>query len=192
MTFSGEPSNDDLTFETERLIIRPIRPDDSTEAYALLTHQELKFMDPRFVPPDAEAYAAFAQRMQEREENCETHRLYQWALRLKSTGELVGLISAELNLENRLQASGPPLEVRELETTAYIHPDHQHVGFATEADATLSVFVESRFEVNRRIAKIRHDNTEVQSKASASGAKKLSGQTPQGYETWILYDTVES
>jgi len=104
--------------------------------------------------------------------------------------ELVGLVSAELRSTDCPPSKAPPIDVRELETTAYVHPHHQHVGYAPEADAAISAFIEPRFEVNRRVAKIRHDNVEVQAKAAKAGARKLAGQTEHGYETWVLYDNV--
>lgn len=190
MPFIGEPTTEDLTFDTERLTVRPITPDDAGDAHALLTHPELEFLDPNFVPPNPEAYADFAERTQDRMDNDEQFRLYQWALRLKGSGELVGLVSAEFRRSDRLRSQAPPVEVRELETTAYVHPHRQHVGYASEADAAISAFVEPRFEVNRRVAKIRHDNVDVQAKAAKAGGRRQAGQTEHGYETWVLYDNV--
>jgi len=71
MPFTGEPTNDALTFDTVRLTVRPITPDDAGEAHALLTHPELEFMDRNFVPPNREAYADFARRTQDRIDNDE-------------------------------------------------------------------------------------------------------------------------
>lgn len=192
MPFNGEPTDDELTFATERLTVRPIAPDDAEDAYALLNHPALEFLDPNFIPETAKAYAEFAERAQTRTDNDEQFRLYQWALRLNGSGEMVGLMSADLRCSDRLRLQAAPVEVREMETTAYIHPDHQHNGYAPEADAAISAFIEPRFEVNRRVAQIRHDNTGVQSKVKEEGAEKLPGQTQHGYETWVLYDGVDN
>ena len=191
MPFQGEPTNEELTYTTERLAVRPIAFDDANEAHALLTHQHLDFIDPTFVPSSAGAYAEFANQSQNRTENDEEIRRYHWALRIDGSGEMVGLISAQLRRSDRLRSKALPVEVRELETTAYVHPDHQHLGYASEADAAISTFIEPRFQGNRRVAQIRHDNTVVQAKAEEAGAKKLTGQTERGYETWVLYGHVE-
>jgi RimJ/RimL family protein N-acetyltransferase len=190
MPFIGEPTNDQLTFDTDRLVVRPIEPGDGEDAYELLTHGALEFMDPTLIPPSPRAYDKFAQRIQDRVGNDQTFRLYQWSLRLKESDVLVGLVSAELRRGDRLRLEDSPLEVREFEVTAYIHPDHQHLGYASEANIAISGFVEPEFEVNRRVAKIRHDNVDVQRKAASAGGEKLVGQTQQGYETWVIYDNV--
>jgi len=190
--FRGEPDDDELSFDTDRLVVRPIHPNDAEEAYGLLTDSRLQFLDPSFVPPDAATYAEFAQRMKLRADNDDSFRLYQWSLRLRETAVFVGLISVELRQGDRLRPKDPPLEVRELEVTAYVSPDHQGLGLGSEAAASISMFIEERFGVNRRVAKIRHDNSRVQARAVAAGATKLPGMSLQGYETWVFYDRVDN
>ena len=184
--YEGEPTVDELAFETERLHAALVSGGDAAEAYALLNHPRLDFLDPEFRPASADAFAAFAQRVQDRTEKHPDARLYQWALRLKSTGALVGLLTGQLTIEAELRPRGQaPLEHRTVETTAYIHPDHQDVGHASEAGDQMRARLKTLFGLDRQVVRIRWDNERARRRAAKRRLVKQPGMTPQGYETWV-------
>ena len=180
-----ELSEVERTLEAASVRLTPITEDDAEEAYALLTDHRLDFLDPDYTPVDIAAERDYIARLRAGKSNDPNSHEYQWAVRSTKTGQLVALLMVHLTVEIELDAHGPPHEVRMVEPTLFVDPDHQRQGYGSAAVRAVVKLAVDRFGVTIRLAKIRWDNRQAQDFALREGLTKTgAGMTPHGYETW--------
>lgn len=177
---------EEMTVLSDRLVLTVIAESDAAEAVELLSDSRLTFLHEGAVPPTVADYAGFAREAREGVHNRPDRMLIHWAVRLRESGVLVGLLTADLTEEMILRPDAGPIPVRVGEATVYLHPDAQGHSYGPESVAAMYGLVADRFVLNRRKLMIRWDNERAHRLAERGGFAKLGiGMTQNGYETWI-------
>lgn len=186
-------SESELVIETDHLVMRPSREADADEAFDLLTHPDLQFVDPALAPRDVEdmrrSIASGRAGIGRNEDDLIHH---EWTVRTKSDGELVALASCEVMRKGELVPIDDergkrvePREVRAVEPTIYVHPGHQGHGYGPEAVAAVELFAHREYGATESLPKIDPSNKRSRRKAAERGATRVLPATIYNpLETW--------
>lgn len=196
MPFGPDPAPEAFTLERHDLILTRAAAADAQEAFDLLWHPAMTFVEDDVKPPSVAAGAESFERLR-LDSQVDGVRRFQWVARRKDSGVLVALAVGELDSNVSLQLQrkedGNPgdivqVENRIIEATVYVHPEHQEEKgsyWGTKAADLVYKFGRLQFECNVRRAKILLTNTKSQRRAETTGRMvKQSSGDPPGYGIW--------
>lgn len=174
----------DTEIRTERLTLREAADSDAQEAYELITHPKMRFVD--IVPESPDHMRASIERG--RSEGAEPNLIHhEWAVRSNSDDTLVAFASCNAMRRGGLEVvAGEAREVehRAVEPTIYVHPDHQGQGYGPEAIEAIEQFAVQHYGVTESRPKIDPSNEKSRTKTAQRGATR---ELPAG-----LYDPLET
>lgn len=149
------------TLETENLILRPFKDEDTNDFFSMMDSREVR--EALHVPDDEglpEAFHAMAAWLGQWELRGTGH----WALEEKKSGQFVG--RAGLHRPERHDWPG-------VEVGWALHPDYWGFGYATEAGAAAVRYGFDQFEVDKLFSCILPENHRSQAVAKRLGFKFL-------------------
>jgi RimJ/RimL family protein N-acetyltransferase len=167
------------TVETERLTLRPFRDDDLDAYFAILDTPEVRAS--LHIPPDFDPTAAWFQ-MAWWQGMWTLRGWGQWAVELKSTGELIG--RAGTNWPARPDWPG-------LEVGWTFDPAHWGQGYATEAGEASVRWAFATHDVDELVSCILSENTASQAVARRLGfcvreERVLAFFPEKAHGIWVL------
>lgn len=196
MPYYDEPPEGAFTLESDDLIMALVTDDDAPEAFDLMWHPQMTYLEQDHKPTSVIDLRTSFHEIRHRTNNNADFRRYQWTARLKDTGALVALVTADLDTQITLRTETGPAgahtgdivqeEVRVVERTVYVHPDYQGSGkyFGTNAVNLASKFARERFGCSIRRSKILLDNARSRRRAETNGMVLVRTGDPPGYGIW--------
>jgi hypothetical protein len=195
MPFDRDPADEAFVLERDDLILTRAAADDAQEAFNLLWHPEMTFLDNQYKPPSVAKQADSFEALQGNS-HIDDGRRFQWVARRRDTGALVAVVVGELDRKTSLEvvrkqdgSAGDivPVETRVIEATAYVHPDHQEARgryWGSKSASLVYQFGRDQFGCTIRRAKIRLTNEKSRRRAEAGGLTLVQSGDQPGYGIW--------
>lgn len=99
----GLKCNGELPFETERLVLEPLRETHAAELFGVYSDPAMYSFIPQEPPPSLEALASRYRLLETRRSPDEAEQWLNWVVRLKSTRSCIGSVQITLSQDGRAQ-----------------------------------------------------------------------------------------
>ena len=166
------PSNKDLTFETERLLVAPMFEIDADALFELLQQPELYVFTSLPAPVSVEGLRTRIHLWEDRLSPQRDELWLNWTLRLKFTGVVIGFVQATVT-------------AHEAELAWLVGVPYQGQGYATEACRCLIGWLRDQRKVQKVRANIHRKHAISQRLAQNLGLSRSGDLTNEGEEVWM-------
>lgn len=197
MPYDAEPPPEAFKLEHDNLTLTPITEDDAQEVFDLMNHPKLENFDPAERPETVEQLRDEIAKSGDK--NTPFKKRYQWVGRRKDTGDAVVIGVAEMTVKDDFvherDAEGKVTnttiaEIRTVEPSVYVHPDHQEAKgdrWGKKTGGLLVGFARDGYGCNRRRATIKLTNGKSIRRVEEAGMTlmyKNAPGAPEGFGVW--------